>query len=224
MKDELDQAVGRFPRHAPEVSRSKAEAVLFDELDKTALLFDQGGKLQRDAMMAALEAVEGFLGIRGFSGQHIQPLEMLRKELDFIYKGNRSLILQPGVENRADLPIRHKGPGEEQIKICAAACSEAIYQLGKNDGVPAFDKLTRTQAHAKIARAMEKWPTYNQTLKIAGRTIKGWRDKFEAKARREAKRSGYQVLIDQFLKDEKGYRYLKEVIKTGPPMTGGFRK
>jgi hypothetical protein len=195
---------------------------LFDELDKTALIFHQGGKDQRAAMMAALEAVEGFLGVRGFSGQHIQPLEMLRKELDYLYGGNRSLILQPDTNGRDDLPERHEGPGKNEIRTYAAACSEALYRLGQDESQTSFAKQTRGEADEKIAQAMQKWPTYNKTLKITGRTIKGWRDKFGAKDWGEHEKGKYRFLVQQFLRDEIGRRHLKEVIKKGPPMTGGF--
>lgn len=222
--DELDQAVGWFPRQPPEVSRVKAEAMLFDELDKTALLFHQGGEHQRNAMITALETINGFLRVRGFSGEHIEPLEMLRKELEYLYDGNRSIVLQPGINSRDDLPERHEGPGKHEIRTYAASCAQAIYQLGKDEKQVAFGKLKRLEADEKVAQAMQKWPAYDQSRKITGRTVKGWRDKFSAERWGKFKTAKYRFLVKQFVRDDTGRKQLGEVLKNGPPMAGGFRK
>jgi len=223
MASDIDEDTQRFPRHKPEASSEKAEAILFDLLDQAGMEYNQGGKSQRYAMMLALEAVKGFLGIRGFSGQHIRPLIALSEELDFLYQGNRSLVLQPGVESREDLTARHTGPGKQEIRMYAAACSEALYQLGKDEAASIFGKLTRVGADEKIARVMQKWPAFDQTHKVTDRTIKGWRDRLEANKWGELDTARWQSLIDKFIRDDIGQKQLKQVIKEGPPMTGGFR-
>jgi hypothetical protein len=166
--------------------------------------------------MEGVEAVICFLHDRGVSGQQMWPFGLLRRELDHIFEGKRSLILQPGPKSRDDLSgRRYVGPAKQDIRVFAAACSEAIYCLGRL-GAKGFPKQARTEADQIVARKVARWRTFDLGEQTA-RTIKGWRDKLV-----ESKNPGFELLVQQFTRDKIGQRHLKEVLEKGPLHVGGF--
>ncbi|MEW9805027.1 hypothetical protein ABUE31_03395 [Mesorhizobium sp. ZMM04-5] len=205
-----------FPDPKPTVDLVAAERQLLAHLGEAMKLISQGGLKSREGIMEGIEAVICFLQDRGVSGQQMWPFGLLRRELDSIFEGKRSPILQPGIETRADISSnRYTGPDKEDIRVFASACSEATYQLGRLDP-PDFPKCNRIEADKLVARAMTKWRTFDQKHETA-RTIKGWRDKLV-----KAKDPKFVLLVDQFTRDNVGHQHLKEVLKKGPPHTGGF--
>ncbi|MEQ1945520.1 hypothetical protein ABMA32_24185 [Mesorhizobium sp. VNQ89] len=205
-----------FPRPKPTIGRATAEKQLLAHLSEAMKLISAGGVKTRDGMMEAIEAVICFLQDRGVSGQQIWPFELLRRELDFIFEGKRSRILQPGVKSRDDISgTRYVGPDKQDIRVFAAACSEALYQLG-HLGTENFPRRKRTETDQFVARRMAKWRSFDHGQQTA-RTVKGWRDKLVKK--KDAK---FELLVRQYTRDEVGRQHLKEVLKVGPPHIGGF--
>ena len=212
------QRTPKFPDPKPTIGRVAAEKQLLAHLGEAMKLINEGGVKTREGMMEAIEAVICFLQDRGVSGQQIWPFGYLRKELDFIFEGKRSPILQPGIESRDDISgKRYAGPGKQQISVFAAACSEALYQLGRSDSED-FPKRTRTEADQFVARKMANWRAFDRGEQTA-RTIKGWRDKLA-----RTKSGEFELLVLQFMRDEAGRQNLKQVLMEGPPHVGGFRR
>lgn len=212
-----------MPRHDPEVGRLEAERILRQTLQKAAELFNQGGSSSRDGMMIALDVTCSFLKARGISGQQIQPLIALRQELDHIWEGKRSQLLQPGICSRDDFPAKSRAnvPGKQFVKLYAAACAEAVYQLGQDPEIAGFQKLTRTQADTQVARAMRNWLAFDQQT-VTGRTVKGWRDEITSTDRQDVPRRQWEKVVTDFRSSKKGRAYLDEVLRKGPPLTGGY--
>jgi len=215
----------QFPRHEPEMSVEEAMSILLDTLHESALLNNKGGPSTREGMMLALDVTSSFLCSLGVSGQQIWPLVRLRSELEHIWEGKRSLILQPGVESIEQLApkSRHSGPGKQIIKLYATACAEAFYRLGRNPKESEFAKGTRTQTYKMVSDAMCNWPHYDTQVTTA-RTIKGWWDEISDPHCDKSEHEMWNKIVESFIHTKKGQGYLKEVLKNGPPMTGGFRK
>jgi hypothetical protein len=211
------QRTPKFPDPKPTIGRIAAENRLLAHLSEAMQLISEGGVKTRKGMMEAIEAVICFLLDRGVSSQQILPFGQLREELNSIFEGKRSPILLPGIESRDDLGKRHAGPGRQQISVFAAACSEAIYQLGHLDSED-FPRRTRTAADEFVARKMANWRAFDRGEQTA-RTIKGWRDKLT-----KTKNAQLELLVLQFTRDEAGRQHLKEVLMAGPPHLGGFRR
>jgi len=206
----------KFPDPKPTIELVAAEKQLLAHLAEAMKLVSEGGLKTREGMMEAIEAVIAFLYDRGVSGQQIWPFEYLRRELDLIFEGRRSTILQRGTASPDDIQgKRSKGPAKQEIRVFAAACSEALYQLGRSDSED-FPKRNRTEADQIVAHRMANWPAFDRGEQTA-RTVKGWRDKLGGT-------KGFELLVSQFLRDEIGRRHLKEVLKKGPPHVGGFRR
>ncbi len=207
-----------FPNPKPTIGRVAAERQLFAHLSEAMKLVSEGGIKTRDGMMEAIEAVISFLHDRGVSGQQIWPLRYLRQELDGIFEGRRSPILQPGIESRDDiLDRRYVGPGKQQVRVFAAASSEALYRLGRL-GFEGFPDCKRSDADQMVARKMANWRSFDLGQQTS-RTIKGWRDKLA-----KVKHPGFELLVLQFMRDEVGRQNLQQVLKEGPLHVGGFRK
>jgi hypothetical protein len=212
-----------MPRHDPEIGRLEAERILSQTLSKAAHLFNKGGPASRDGMMLALDVVCSFLRARGLSGQQIQPLIALMQELDHIWAGKRSLLLQPGSYGPDNFAAKSRaiGPGKRSIKLYAAACAEAVYQLGRDPEIAGFQKLTRTQADTQVARAMRNWPAFDQQA-VTGRTVKGWRDEITSTDRQDVRYGQWEKVVSDFISSKRGRVYLGEALRKGPPLTGGF--
>ena len=207
-----------FPDPKPTVGRVAAEKQLLAHLGEAMKVINEGGVKTREGMMEAIEAVICFLLDRGVSGQQIWPFGQLREELNSIFEGKRSPILQPGTKSWDDISgKRYAGPGKQQISVFAAACSEALYQLGRT-GSEDFPKRTRTEADQVVAGRMANWRSFDRGHQTA-RTIKGWRDKLAS-----TKKDEFELLVRKFISDEAGRRYLKQVLVNGPPHVGGFRR
>lgn len=161
----------------------------------------------------------------GVSGQQLQSLVLLNRELQLIWEGKRSLILQPGVENSEQLApkSRHSGPGKQEIKLYATACAQAIYRLGQDPNENESAKLTRLQSNKLVSDAMRNWPRYDKQ-EITARTIKGWWDEISDPHGDKLEHARWNELVKSFTCSKKGQGYLNEVLKNGPPMTGGFRE
>lgn len=208
----------QFPEPKPTEGRIAAETRLLFHLSEAMKLVSERGPHTRDGIMEAIEAVMIFLDKRGVSGQQIWPFGLLRDELDAIFEGKRSLILQPSIETQEDLPgTRFTGPGKKHIRLFAAACAEAVYRLG-GDQTDRFPKRRRSEADGYVARHMSKWPAFDRGS-YSARTIKGWRDQIIE----EAERAKFKSLVAQFTRNEEGRRHLLEVIRNGPPHIGGFQ-
>lgn len=214
-----------MPRHDPEIGRLEVESILRQTLQVAAELFNRGGSSSREGMMLALDVMCSFLRARGLSGQQIHPLLALRQELDHIWEGKRSQLLQPGINSPDDLPAksRSNAPGKQCVKLYAAACSEALYKLGRDPNRVAFEKLTRTQADTQIACAMRNWPAFDHQT-ITGRTVKGWRDGITSNTRQDVRRRQWIEIVTGFTSNEKGRAYLDEVLRKGPPFSSGLPK
>lgn len=207
------------------MSVEEAEKILLGTLREAALLLDKGGPSTREGMMLALDVTCSFLRARGVSGQQMQPLVLLRREAEFIWEGKRSLILQPGVKSREQLASksRHRGPGKREIKLFASACAEAIYRLGQNPKKVEFAKRTRAQTNKMVSDSMHNWPHYD-TQAITARTIKGWWDEISDSRGDKREHARWNELVESFTRTKRGQGHLNEVLKNGPPMTGGFRE
>lgn len=211
------QNAPKFPKPKPRIGRIAAEEQFLAHLSKAMKLVNEGGAKTREGIVEAIEAVISFLHDRGVSGQQTWPFGYLRKELDFLFEGNRSLVLQPGNSSRNDISgARFTGPGKQQIRVFAAACSQALYILGCSE-FEGFPKRNRNEADQFVARHMANWPAFDRGDQTA-RTIKGWRDKLTS-----ASNSRFALLVLQFTRDDDGRRDLMEVIQKGPPHIGGFR-
>lgn len=202
-----------FPAPKPTVGLEAAEGQLLSDLSDAMKLIEQ--KQAREGIIGALQAVIWFLNDRGVSGQQIWPLEYLRKELEFVFQGKRSAILQPGVNSHDDITaIRQGGPAKEEARIFAAACSEAVYKLGQRANLESFPKRTRDDVDRFLAGKVSKWPSFDSGS-CSPSTIKSWRIKL-------GKQADVQLLVTAFVKDDSGRRHLNQVLKEGPPHIGGF--
>jgi hypothetical protein len=196
------------------VGLETAERQLLSDLGDAMKLIAEENK-PRAGMMEAIQAVIWFLNDRGVSGQQIWPLEYLRKELEFVFQGKRSPILQPGVNSREDVSaVRYSGPAKEETRIFAAACSEAVYQLGQGANLDSFPKRTRGDVDRFVAGKLSKWPSFDNGA-CSPSTIKSWRIKL-------GKRKDVQLLVTGFMNDEAGRRHLNQVLRKGPQHIGGF--
>ncbi|OJU52827.1 MAG: hypothetical protein BGO03_03550 [Mesorhizobium sp. 61-13] len=202
-----------FPAPKPTVGLEAAERQLLSDLSDAVKLIER--KQAREGIIGALQGVIWFLNDRGVSGQQIWPLEYLRKELEFIFQGKRSPILQPGVNSREDVSaVRYFGPAKEEIRIFAAACSEAVYQLGQRANLESFPKRTRGDVDRFVAGKVSKWPSFDSGT-CSPSAIKSWRVKL-------GKREGVQHLVTGFMNDDAGRHHLNQILKEGPRHVGGF--
>lgn len=196
------------------VGLETAERQLLSDLGDAMKLIAEENK-PRAGMMEAIQAVIWFLNDRGVSGQQIWPLEYLRKELEFVFQGKRSAILQPGVNSHDDITaIRQGGPAKEEARRFAAACSEAVYQLGQRANLESFPKRTRGDVDRFVAGKVSKWPSFDSGT-CSPSTIKSWRVKL-------GRREGVQFLVTAFMHDDGGRRHLNQVLKEGTQHIGGF--
>jgi hypothetical protein len=196
------------------VSLEAAERQLLSDLGDAMKLIGEENR-PRAGMMEAMQSVIDFLHDRGVSGQQIWPLEYLRRELELVYRGKRSPILQPGVNSREDITAKRQGgPAKEEARIFAAACSEAVYQLGQSAKLDSFRKRTRSEADRFVAGKVSNWPSFD-TGACSSSAIKSWRVNL-------GKRKDVQRLVTGFMNDDAGRHHLNQVLREGPPHIGGF--
>jgi hypothetical protein len=210
-----DASPPQFPRHQILLGRSAAERDLFRNLEQTALQASQAEDFGRRAVIEALEACVSFLYARGLSGQAMKPLLDARKALADVNGGILPELFDPKAMERARLGTRKRprSSASDEIRVCAAACLGAMMEKG----------IAKSEAKAKVARFAQNWPRFSSGT-INGNTVANWRDKFIQAPVADLTRKSYDSLVRGFTVGPSSHRYLEDVLKNGPPLTGAVRK
>ena len=206
-------------RDAPVVASRRSESNLFRELHRVAMSLDITDDYGRKNVIAALKAVDVFLGGRGARDQLMQPFNLLRNAFaDLERKDAQGRVQIPElfqpkpVDSHGDpVSAQSQSNPKRQVKLFAAACMERKIQLGESMKIAA----------ANVARTVDKWPKIDLQT-IDGTTITNWRRMYLNLSRDDPDHQDFQDLIDKFNDDEFGSRYFAHVFKHGPSLTGGL--
>jgi hypothetical protein len=210
-----DASPPEFPRHQILVGRGAAERVLFGNLEQTARQATQAEDFGRRAVIEALDACVSFLYARGLSGQAMKPLLDMRKALADVTLGILPELFDPkAVERaRAGTRKRSRSSASDEIRVYAAACLGALMEKG----------IAKSEAKAKVARCAQDWPRFSSGT-LNGNTVANWRDRIIQAPVSDLKRRTYDSIVRGFTVGPSANRYLDEVLRDGPPLTGAIRK
>jgi hypothetical protein len=205
----------QFPRHSPETGRIAAEKQLFHELEQTALKLASDGDFGRDAAIDAVKLVSAFLRDRGLSGQALKPLINLRKALEDVERGILPELFDPTAVKRLETQKWSRSSAGAETKIFAAALMDALMR--------GEDKMTKSGAARRVARSAEKWPRVSSGI-ITPATVANWRDELLQRMSTDRDRRMFESYSRSFVKGPRASAFLKEVLRTGPPLTDGLRR
>lgn len=188
--------------------------MLFEEMERAAELLNAKADFGRAGLRCALRACHDYLHVRGLSGQGLKVLVDALAALDTVDKGTLPEIfdpkMQPGV-----LPERKwsRSAAAQETRIYVAACLDALMNSG----------MSQDNAAAKVAASARNWPRISSSI-INFSTVVNWRDGLMQQQSIDPDRQKFEGISRMLSDGPRSARYLNEVLKDGPPMTGGVRK
>jgi len=188
--------------------------VLFKRLDDNARAHENTDDFGRTSCLEALRAMGDFLFDRGAAGQLIAPLSWLIRALDEVEEGRLPELFDPKMDKKMSEGRAKwsRSPAAMEIRLYAAALMDALM----SEGMP------RTQALSKVTEAMSNWPRPDSGM-LKPNTVGNWRDEFLQSAASDPVRLEYEMMVNDFTEGPRAKEYREEVLRNGPPLTGGRR-
>jgi hypothetical protein len=204
----------KFRRHRPEADLGRAEQMLFEEMEHAASLLQSEDDYGRSGVCHAIHACYSFLHVRGLSGQALKPLYDVVTAFENVEEGVLPELFDPKI-TRGELPERKwsRSHAADEIKIHAAACTEALMKAGTG----------KDEAAARVARHASNWPRVSQGI-IKPSTVANWRDEFLQQSSDNRERKRFEARAAMLRQGAKAKGYLAEALRIGPPLTAGTRK
>lgn len=202
----------KFPRPDPQSGRIHSERALFEEMERAAELLQSEQDYGRSGIRSALLACHSFLHVRGLSGQGLKPLIDLLSAFKSVEESTLPEIFDPKMRPGAE-PTRKwsRAPSARETKIYVAACLDALMNAG----------ISEMDAASKIAKSVPNWPRISVGM-IKASTVANWRDELKQKQSSDRERRMFEKISRDFSEGPRAASYLKEVLRNGPPMTGGI--
>ena len=203
----------KFRRHDPDAPSLLAEQTLFEEMEHAAELLQSEEDFERSGVLHAIRACHRFLHVRGLSGQGLKPLIDLIAAFESVQNGTLPELFDPKM-SAGEKPERKwsRSPAAGETKIHAAACMEGLMQEGQG----------KENAAARVARNAANWPRISDGI-IEAITVINWRDELKQQGSDNPDRKMFEALSKMFDEGPKAKAHLKEVLSSGPVMTGGIR-
>lgn len=186
--------------------------MLFEEMERSAELLHTEVDYGRAGLRCALRACHDYLHIRGLSGQGLKALADALAALDTVDKGTLPEIFDPNMRPGV-LPQRKwsRSAAAQETRIYVAACLDALMKSG----------MSQDDAAAKVAARSQNWPRISSGI-INSSTVVNWRDGFMQQQSVDPDRRKFEGISRIFSDGQRGARDLNEVLRHGPPMTGGI--
>jgi hypothetical protein len=183
-------------------------------MEAAALMLQSADDFGRRAVRHAIYACYSYLHVRGLSGQALRPLQNTMAAFDDVAAGTLPELFDPKLK-AGSIPHRKwtRSAMGEEAKLFAAACMDALMKGGD----------AKNASAEKVARAAQKWPRVSAGA-IKPSTVVNWRDEFLQLPTKDPKRDQLDRLSSSLSEGPRARRYLGEVPRGGPPLTGGIRK
>ncbi len=206
----------KLPRRPTEVPLNEDEERLFQDLE---IVFEENLEVTDFGRHAASEAVQlvlTYLNKRGLPGNAMKPLIDVFKALQDVESGILPELFDPRAADNSGpdgLSKWSRSGGGKQIKLYAAGFMGALMKTG----------VRKEEAAMRVARAAQSWPRFSSGV-INANTVTNWRDELMQAETTDPGRLMYERLVSDFSVGAKAKQYLDEVLRKGPPLTGGKRR
>jgi hypothetical protein len=202
----------KLPRHSPAVGRIAAEKRLFNELDKIAPNLASTENFGRAVMIESMKSICIFLHDRGLSGQALKPFIDILKALGDVEKGVLPPVFDPKAAMKFEAQKWSRSSAAAETKVFAAALMDALIRK----------KMKKSEAAKLVARFAKNWPRISIGV-ITHTTVANWRDELGQRMSTDADRMSFERYSRNFVTGPRAPAYLKEALRSGPPLTGGRR-
>ena len=206
----------QLPRHSPETGRIAAEKQLFHELEQIALTLVTAQDSGRAAAIKFVKLICAFLRDRGLSGQALKPLINVMKAFQDVEEGVLPELFDPNAAKKFEAQKWSRSSAGAETKVFAAALMNALMRRRE-------DKMKKSDAARLVARCAKKWPRVSIGI-ITHDTVANWRDEFLQRMSTDPDRRAFESHSRNFVEGPRASNFLKESLRSGPPLTGGLHK